>query len=34
VDGAPLIPMLGQEGMLTDFFGDPRRIFVTAQVNF
>lgn len=34
VGGAPFIPTLGQEGTLTGFFGDPRRIFVTAQVNF
>jgi len=34
VGGAPFIPTLGREGTLTGFFGDPRRIFVTAQVNF
>lgn len=34
VGGAPFVPMLGQEGTLTGFFGDPRRIYVTAQVNF
>jgi len=34
VGGAPFIPTLGREGTLTGFFGDPRRVFVTAQVNF
>ncbi|MBU2588780.1 MAG: TonB-dependent receptor [Alphaproteobacteria bacterium] len=34
VGGVPFIPTLGREGTLTGFFGDPRRIFVTAQVNF
>lgn len=32
--GAPFVPTLGREGTLTGFFGDPRRVFVTAQVNF
>lgn len=34
VGGAPFTPTLGREGTLTGFYGDPRRIFVTAQVNF
>jgi len=34
VGGAPFIPTLGREGTLTAFYGDPRRIYVTAQVNF
>lgn len=34
VGGAPFISTLGREGTLTGFYGDPRRIFVTAQVNF
>jgi iron complex outermembrane receptor protein len=34
VNGAPFIPTLGREGTLTGFYGDPRRVFVTAQVNF
>ena len=34
VNGAPFTPTLGREGTLTGFYGDPRRIFVTAQVNF
>ncbi|MBA4051726.1 MAG: TonB-dependent receptor, partial [Erythrobacter sp.] len=34
VGGAPFIPTLGREGTLTGFFGDPRRVYVTAQVNF
>ncbi|AUX70645.1 TonB-dependent receptor [Porphyrobacter sp. HT-58-2] len=34
VGGTPFIPTLGREGTLTGFFGDPRRIFVTAQINF
>ena len=34
VGGAPFIPTLGQEGTLTGFYGDPRRVFVTAQINF
>jgi iron complex outermembrane recepter protein len=34
VNGAPFVPTLGREGTLTGFFGDPRRIYVTAQVNF
>ncbi|WP_296722038.1 TonB-dependent receptor [Erythrobacter sp.] len=32
--GTPFRPTLGREGTLTGFYGDPRRIFVTAQVNF
>jgi iron complex outermembrane receptor protein len=32
--GTPFIPTLGREGTLTGFFGDPRRVFVTAQLNF
>jgi len=32
--GAPFVPTLGREGTLTGFYGDPRRVFVTAQVNF
>ncbi len=32
--GTPFIPTLGREGTLTGFYGDPRRVFVTAQVNF
>jgi len=34
VNGAPFVPTLGREGTLTGFYGDPRRIFVTAQFNF
>ncbi|MEE4316550.1 MAG: TonB-dependent receptor [Erythrobacter sp.] len=34
VAGAPFIPTLGREGTLTGFYGDPRRIFVTGQINF
>ena len=34
VNGAPFIPTLGREGTLTGFYGDPRRVFVTAQVSF
>jgi iron complex outermembrane recepter protein len=34
VGGAPFVPTLGREGTLTGFFGDPRRIYVTAQINF
>jgi iron complex outermembrane receptor protein len=30
----PFIPTLGREGTLTGFYGDPRRVFVTAEVNF
>jgi hypothetical protein len=29
--GTPIIPTLGREGTLTGFYGDPRRIFVTAK---
>ncbi|NCP15149.1 MAG: TonB-dependent receptor [Sphingomonadales bacterium] len=32
--GTPFVPTLGREGTLTGFYGDPRRVFVTAQVNF
>jgi iron complex outermembrane receptor protein len=32
--GTPFVPTLGREGALTGFYGDPRRVFVTAQVNF
>jgi iron complex outermembrane receptor protein len=32
--GTPFRPTLGREGTLTGFYGDPRRVFVTAQVNF
>jgi iron complex outermembrane receptor protein len=34
VGGAPFVPTLGREGTLIGFYGDPRRVFVTAQVNF
>ena len=34
VNGAPFVPTLGREGTLTGCYGDPRRVFVTAQVNF
>jgi iron complex outermembrane receptor protein len=32
--GTPFISTLGREGTLTGFYGDPRRVFVTGQVNF
>ncbi|MEM8724363.1 MAG: TonB-dependent receptor [Pseudomonadota bacterium] len=32
--GTPFAPTLGLEGTLTGFYGDPRRFFVTAEVNF
>lgn len=32
--GTPFVSTLGREGTLTGFYGDPRRVFVTAQVNF
>ena len=32
--GTPFVPTLGLEGTLTGFYGDPRRFYVTAQVNF
>jgi iron complex outermembrane receptor protein len=32
--GSPFVSTLGREGTLTGFFGDPRRFFVTAAVNF
>ncbi|RVQ69333.1 TonB-dependent receptor [Croceicoccus ponticola] len=34
VGGAPFTPTLGREGTLTGFYGDPRRVFVTAEVRF
>ena len=34
VGGAPFVSTLGREGTLTGFYGDPRRVFVTAQINF
>ncbi|MHA7821078.1 MAG: TonB-dependent receptor [Erythrobacter sp.] len=32
--GTPFVPTLGLEGTLTGFYGDPRRVYVTAEVNF
>lgn len=32
--GTPFVPTLGLEGTLTGFYGDPRRFYVTAEVNF
>ncbi|WP_298463889.1 TonB-dependent receptor [uncultured Erythrobacter sp.] len=32
--GTPFVPTLGLEGTLTGFYGDPRRFFLTAEVNF
>ncbi len=32
--GTPFVSTLGREGTLTGFYGDPRRVFVTAQLNF
>ncbi|TAD78946.1 MAG: TonB-dependent receptor [Sphingomonadales bacterium] len=32
--GTPFVSTLGREGTLTGFYGDPRRVFVTAQINF
>ena len=32
--GTPFRATLGREGTLTGFYGDPRRFFVTAEVNF
>jgi iron complex outermembrane receptor protein len=32
--GVPFAPTLGLEGTLTGFYGDPRRFYVTAEVNF
>ncbi|MGB3806487.1 MAG: TonB-dependent receptor, partial [Erythrobacter sp.] len=32
--GTPFAPTLGLEGTLTGFYGDPRRFYVTAEVNF
>lgn len=34
IGGAPFVSTLGREGTLTGFYGDPRRVFVTAQLNF
>jgi len=34
VGGAPFVSTLGREGTLTGFYGDPRRVFVTGQINF
>ena len=34
VNGAPFVSTLGREGTLTGFYGDPRRVFVTGQINF
>lgn len=30
----PLVPALGKEGILTAYYGDPRRVFVTATLDF
>ena len=32
--GTPFVSTLGREGTLTGFYGDPRRFYVTAEVNF
>jgi iron complex outermembrane receptor protein len=32
--GNPFVSTLGLEGTLTGFYGDPRRFYVTAEVNF
>ncbi len=32
--GGPVTPTLGREGTLTGFYGDPRRVFVSAQIGF
>ena len=32
--GTPFVPTLGLEGTLTGFYGDPRRFYVTAEINF
>lgn len=32
--GAPFVSTLGREGTLTGFYGDPRRVFITGQINF
>lgn len=32
--GTPFVPTLGLEGTLTGFYGDPRRFYITAEVNF
>ena len=34
VGGAPFVPTLGLEGTLTGFYGDPRRFYVTGEINF
>lgn len=34
VGGAPFVSTLGREGTLTGFYGDPRRVFITGQINF
>ncbi len=33
-NGVPFESTLGQEGTLTAFFGDPRRVFVTGEIKF
>ncbi|MBV7257614.1 TonB-dependent receptor [Pacificimonas sp. WHA3] len=32
--GGPVTRTLGREGTLTGFYGDPRRVFVSAQIGF
>ncbi|EMD83919.1 TonB-dependent receptor [Pacificimonas flava] len=32
--GGPITSTLGQEGTLTGFYGDPRRVFVTGEIRF
>ena len=32
--GTPFFPTLGLEGTLTGFYGDPRRVYVTAEIKF
>jgi len=32
--GTPFIPTPGREGTLTGFYGDPRRVYVTAEIKF
>jgi iron complex outermembrane recepter protein len=32
--GTPVVPTLGREGTLTGFYGDPRRVYVTAELKF
>ena len=34
VNGQPFAPTLGLEGTLTGFYGDPRRIFLQAEIRF